>query len=81
MKCQLCKKHFCFKNERGISSVSHCIDFHDDQLYSLGLMDCVELFGAQKTKFKKATAAEVKKNKIHMRKLMTKYHEDIWEED
>jgi hypothetical protein len=49
-----------------MSSVFSCIDFHDDLLYDLGLMDHVELFGVEKTKFKKATAITEKKNKIHM---------------
>ena len=40
-------------------------------------MDWVELFGVQKSKFKKATALEVRKNKMHMRDLMVKYHRDI----
>jgi hypothetical protein len=81
MECQLCKKHVCFKSGKGVSSVSCCIDFHDDLLYGLDIMDRVELFGVQTTKFKKATAAEVKKITIHIKKLMTKYHEDIGDED
>ena len=39
-------------------------------MYGLGFMDCVELFGVKKSQFKKANAAEVKKNKIHMKKWM-----------
>jgi hypothetical protein len=31
----------------------------------------------KKSQFKKADAAEVRKNKIHMKKWMTKYAEDI----
>jgi hypothetical protein len=31
----------------------------------------------KKSQFKKANAVEVRKNKIHMKKLMTKYEEDI----
>jgi hypothetical protein len=44
-------------------------------------MDCVELFGVKKSQFKKANAAEVKKNKIHMTKWMTKYEEDMGDAD
>ena len=46
-------------------------------MYSMGVMDRVELFGIQKSKFKKAPAPEVRKNKSHMHNLMTKYHKDI----
>jgi hypothetical protein len=81
MKCQLCIKHVCFKSGKGMSCVSCCIDFNNDLMYSLDFMDCVELFGVQKTKFKKDTMAEVKKNKIHMRKVMMKHHEHIWDKD
>ncbi len=37
----------------------------------------MELFGVKKSQFKNANAMEVKKNKIHMKKLMTKYEEDL----
>ncbi len=40
-------------------------------------MDRVELFGVQKSKFRKAPAPEVRKNKSHMHDLMTKYHKDV----
>ncbi len=57
--------------------LSCCIDFHDDLMYGLDFMDRVELLGAKKSQFKKADAMEVRKNKIHMKKLMTKYEEDL----
>jgi hypothetical protein len=60
-----------------MSSLSCCIDFHDDLTYGLGFMDRVELFGVKKSQFKKANAMEVRKNMIHMKKLMTKYEEDL----
>jgi hypothetical protein len=44
-------------------------------------MDRVELFGVQKSQFKKANVVEVRKNKIHMKKLMKKYEEDIEDMD
>ncbi len=50
-------------------------------MYDLGFMDCVELFGVKKSQFKKANAVEVRKNKIHMKKFMTKYEEDIGDMD
>jgi hypothetical protein len=53
-----------------MTNLSCCIDFHDDLMYGLGFMDRVELFGVKKSQFKKANAAEVKKNKIHMKKWM-----------
>jgi hypothetical protein len=77
MECQLCKKHVCFKSGMGTTSFSCCIDFHDDLMYGMGIMDCVKLFGIQKSKFKKASAPEVRKNKSHMHDLMIKYHKDI----
>jgi hypothetical protein len=60
-----------------MTSLSCCIDFHDDLMYGICVMDRVELFGVQKSKFKTAPAPEVRKNKSHMRDLMTKYHKNI----
>jgi hypothetical protein len=77
MECQLCKKHVCLKSGKGMTSLSCYIDFHDDLMYGMGVMDRVELSGVQKSKFKKAPAPEVRKNKSHMHNLMTKYHKDI----
>jgi hypothetical protein len=73
MECQICKKHVCFKSGKSMSSLSCCIDFHDDLMYGLGFMDRVELFGVEKSQFKKANA--------DMKKLMTKYEEDIGDMD
>jgi hypothetical protein len=77
MKCLLCKKHVCFKSGNRMTSLSCCIDFHDDLMYGMGIMDHVKLFGVQKSKFKEAPAPGVRKNKSRMRDLMTKYHKDI----
>ncbi len=63
MKCQLCQKNVCFKSGKGMTSLSCCIDFHDDLMYGMGIMDRVELFGFQKSNFKKTPAPEVRKNK------------------
>ncbi len=60
-----------------MTSLSCCIDFHDDLMYGPDFLDQVELFGVKKSQFKKANAAEVRKNKNHMKKWMTKYEEDI----
>jgi hypothetical protein len=76
-ECQICKKHSCLKSGKSMSGLSCCMDFHDDLLYGLGLMDRVELFGVKKSQFKKANVGEVWKSKIHMKKLMKKYEEDI----
>ncbi len=38
------------------------------------MWSCLEL---KKSQFKKANAMEVRKKKIHMKKLMTKYEEDL----
>jgi hypothetical protein len=64
-----------------MSSLSCCIDFHDDLMYGLGYMDRVELFGVEKSQFNKANAVEVRTYKSHMKKLMTKYEEDIGDID
>ncbi len=77
MECQICKKHVCFKSGKNMTSLSCYLDFHDGLMYGLGYMDRVELFGVKKSQFKKANAAEVKKNKIHMKKWTTKYEEDM----
>ncbi len=78
MECQICKKHVCFKRSgKSVSSLSCCIDFHDDLMYGLGFMGHVELFGVKKSQFKKANAMEIRKNKIHIKKLMTKSEEDL----
>ncbi len=61
-----------------MTSLSCCLDFHDDLMYGLGFMDHVELFGVKKSQFKKANVVEVKKNKIHMKKWMMKYTK-TWE--
>ncbi len=65
------------KSGKNMSSLSCCIDFHDDLMYGIGLMDSVELFGVKKSQFEKANVVEVRKNMIHMKKLMKKYEEDI----
>ena len=77
MECQICKKHVCFKSGKSMPSLSCCIDFHDDIMNGLGFMDRAELFRVEKSQFKKANAMEVRKNKIHTKKLMTKYEEDL----
>ncbi len=59
-----------------MSSLSCCIDFHDDLMYGLDFIDRLELFGVKKSQFKKVNVVEVSKNKSHMKKLMTKYEED-----
>ncbi len=64
-----------------MTSLSCCLDFYDDLMYGLGYMDRVELFDVKKSQFKKAIAAEVKKNKIHMKKWMTQYEEDMGDTD
>ncbi len=64
-----------------MTSLFYCIDFHDDLMYGLGFMDRVELFGVKKSQFKKANAVKVRKNKIHMKKWMTKYEEDLGDTD
>jgi hypothetical protein len=50
-------------------------------MYGLGFMGRVELFGVKKSQFKKVNAMEVRKNKIYMKKLMTKYEEDLGDMD
>jgi hypothetical protein len=50
-------------------------------MYGLGFMDREELYGGEKSQSKKANVVEVRKNKIHMKKLMTKYEQDIGDTD
>jgi hypothetical protein len=50
-------------------------------MYGLGFLGCVELFGVKKSQFKKVNVVEVRKNKIHMKKWLTKYEEDIGDMD
>ncbi len=57
------------KNIHGVSDLPEACLFQE------------ELFGVEKSQFKKANAAEVRKNKIHMKKWMTKYEEDIGDMD
>jgi hypothetical protein len=64
-----------------MSSLSCCIDFHEDLMHGQGFMDCVELFGVKKSQFKKANAMAARKNEIHMKKLMIKYEEDLGDMD
>ncbi len=81
MECHICKKHVCFTSGKHMTSLSCCIDFHDDLMYGLGFLDRVELFGVQKSQFTKADAAEVRKNKTNMKKWKTKYMRntlEIW---
>jgi hypothetical protein len=47
----------------------------------LGFMDRVEFLGVKKSQFKKANVVEVRNNKIHMKKLTTKYEEGIGDMD
>ncbi len=70
-----------FQEWKNMTRLSCCIDFHDDLMYGLGFMDRVELFGVKKSQFKKANAVELRKNKIHMKKWMTKYEEDFGDMD
>jgi hypothetical protein len=79
MRCNLCKKHVCLKSGGNATSLSCCIDFHDDLKYGLGLIDRKEIFGVGMKYFKKAGASEVKKNAIHMKELMMKYFNNIEE--
>jgi hypothetical protein len=81
MECQICKKHVCFKSGKNMTSLFCCIDLHGDLMYGLGFMDRVELFGVKKSQIKKANAVEVRKNKIPVKKWMTKYEEDLGDMD
>ena len=80
MRCEICQKHVCLKNERSATSLSCCLDFHDDTKYGLGMMDRKELFGVGRKHFKKASASEIKRNYHHMKGLMLKYYNDLKEE-
>ena len=77
MKCKLCDAHLCLKSGTSGSSLSCSIDFHDDHLYGLGMMDRVELFNVQRSKFRKPSAREVKENRNYMSELMLRYENDM----
>ena len=79
-RCFKCKKHCCFKGKSSMTSVSCCLDFHNDDYFGLVQEDRTDLFGEQKTKFKKASASNIKKNKAHILKLKRKYAEDMLED-
>ena len=81
MECRLCKKHICFKSGPKISSIPCCLDYHNDHLYGLGFNDRVELYGIRQSQFRKATIAEVKRNKTHVQTLMMKYYDDMRKND
>jgi hypothetical protein len=76
MRCELCKKHVCLNSGVSATSLSCCLDFHDDTKYGLGMMDRKELFGVGRNNFRKASASEIKKNYHHMKGLMLKYYND-----
>ena len=76
MRCELCKKRVCLKSGVSATSLSCCLDFHDDTKYGLGMMDRKELFGVGRNNFRKASASEIKKNYHHMKGLMLKYYND-----
>jgi hypothetical protein len=80
MRCEICQKHVCLKNGRSATSLSCCLDFHDDTKYGLGMMDRKELFGIGKKHFKMTSASEIKRNYHHMKGLMLKYNNDLEEE-
>ena len=79
-KCGKCDKHCCFKSELKMMSISCCLDFHSDDHFGLVAEDCASLFGELKSKFKKATATELRKNKTHMQKLKKRLAEDMAED-
>ena len=58
-RCQLCKLHACYKS--GTTMITLSIDLHNNNYFGLTLDDRVHLFGEIKSKFKKATALEIKK--------------------
>ena len=68
------------KGKSSMTSVSCCLDFHNDDYFGLVQGDRTDLFGEQKTKFKKASASNIKKNKAHILKLKRKYAEDMLED-
>lgn len=72
MKCTICNKTVCLKSDSFGSSLSCCIDMHDDNYFGLTMDDRVDLFGELKKDFKKASATEIKNNKAHIAKLKKK---------
>jgi hypothetical protein len=64
MRCELCKKHVCLKSDTSATTLSCCIDFHDDCKYGLGFMDCKELFQTRNKNFKKPNQREKRRIKL-----------------
>jgi hypothetical protein len=64
MRCMICDMQICWKEEKGSTTCS--IDFHDDEMYGLGLLDHFELFGVLKSNFHPPNAKEIKWNRVHM---------------
>ena len=64
-----------------MTTLSCSIDLHDDYYFGLTLDDRVHLFGEIKSKFKKATASEIKKNAAHIKKLRKKFMDDMENDD
>ena len=77
MGCGLCKKHVCLKSGISPTSLSCCVNFHNDTKYKLGFMDRKELFGLTRKNFKKANATEIKKNHAHMSMMIVKYYSNL----
>jgi len=77
MRCGLCKKHVCLKTGVSATSLSCCVEFHDDTKYGLGMITRKELFGVLTNNFKKASASEINKNYYHMKGLMMKYYNSL----
>ncbi len=69
MKCMLCDQHVCFKIGKRITSLTCSIDFHNDRLYGLRYKDHMDMFGVQKSSFKKAAQKEIRWNGKYMDEL------------
>ena len=80
-RCKLCNLHACYKSGTTMTTLSCSIDLHDDYYFGLTLDDRVHLFGEIKSKFKKATASEIKKNAAHIKKLRKKFMDDMENDD
>ena len=70
-KCEECpdQPHVCLKTDKRSTSISCCMDLHDDAFFGLTMNDQSQYFGLPKSKFMKPTKTEKRKNKEHIMRL------------
>ena len=72
-KCVKCDAHMCFKSKPHMSSISCCLDYHNDDHFGLIRDHCKELFGDQPSAFTTALKCRLWAHKHVMAALRKKY--------